>query len=136
MQPNYCPVCNTERKHVPAGYSKTKLDQYGNPKAYNAFWACPNKCKEPRANNSQQRSLPTFQAPTAQVITSPSLTPIREAAADAISRGIVRMEDPVVLASKIIEGSEKLVDYYLYGAPMAGSSNEETEDIEPSDLPF
>jgi len=35
-----CPEHGTEWRLVPAGLSKTKVDNDGNPKPYNAFWAC------------------------------------------------------------------------------------------------
>jgi len=44
---DYCPVHDVAWKLVPAGVSKTKFDDNGNPKPYNAFWACPERgCNE------------------------------------------------------------------------------------------
>jgi len=36
-----CPEHGEEWKLVPAGFSKTKINQDGSPKRYNAFWTCP-----------------------------------------------------------------------------------------------
>jgi len=37
---NICPVCNQQKKEIPAGVSK----RTGKP--YNAFSVCPNKCQQ------------------------------------------------------------------------------------------
>ena len=43
---NLCQVCGSEKtKLVPAGVSKTKVDKFGNPAKYAAFYTCPNNCK-------------------------------------------------------------------------------------------
>jgi hypothetical protein len=39
----YCPQHDVAWNLVPAGVSKTKVDDQGNPKPYNAFWACPER---------------------------------------------------------------------------------------------
>ena len=36
-----CPLHGEDWKLIPAGYSKTKRDENGQPKRYNAFWTCP-----------------------------------------------------------------------------------------------
>jgi len=42
-----CPEHGTEWALVPAGVSKKIVDENGNPKRYNAFWACPERgCNE------------------------------------------------------------------------------------------
>lgn len=39
---NYtCPEHRLEFRQIPAGFSRTKKDENGNPKAYAAFWSCP-----------------------------------------------------------------------------------------------
>lgn len=38
-----CPEHELDWKLVPAGFSRTKVDDQGNPKRYNAFWACPER---------------------------------------------------------------------------------------------
>lgn len=41
---NYtCPQCGERLKLIPAGTSKTKVDQFGNPKKFPAFYVCPVK---------------------------------------------------------------------------------------------
>jgi hypothetical protein len=37
---NLCPICGQPLKLIPAGISK------GTGKAYQAFWSCPNRCKQ------------------------------------------------------------------------------------------
>jgi hypothetical protein len=37
-----CPEHGEEWNLVPAGLSKTKVNQDGSPKRYNAFWTCPS----------------------------------------------------------------------------------------------
>ena len=42
-----CPQHGVEWTLRPAGVSRTKVDESGNPKRYNAFWACPERgCNE------------------------------------------------------------------------------------------
>jgi hypothetical protein len=42
-----CPQHGVEWNLVPAGVSKKAVDDQGNPKRYNAFWACPERgCNE------------------------------------------------------------------------------------------
>ena len=42
-----CPEHDVPWKLVPAGVSKKAVDNDGNPKRYNAFWACPERgCNE------------------------------------------------------------------------------------------
>ena len=36
-----CPEHGEEWKLVPSGFSRTKVNQDGSPKRYNAFWTCP-----------------------------------------------------------------------------------------------
>lgn len=44
-QPQYpggsCPEHGEDWKLVPAGVSRTKVDENGQPKRFNAFWVCP-----------------------------------------------------------------------------------------------
>ena len=60
-----CPVHDLAWTLVKAGVSKTKVDENGNPKRYNAFWTCPERgCDEKpdysteRAENSAIEELP------------------------------------------------------------------------------
>jgi hypothetical protein len=39
----FCEIHDKEWVLVPAGRSKTKVDENGNPKRYNAFWTCPER---------------------------------------------------------------------------------------------
>jgi hypothetical protein len=60
-EPNgYCPEHEVAWKLVPAGVSKNKFDDDGNPKRYNAFWACPERgCNEkPPKENVNVDELP------------------------------------------------------------------------------
>ena len=42
-----CPQHGVEWNLVPAGQSRTKVDENGDPKRYNAFWTCPERgCNE------------------------------------------------------------------------------------------
>lgn len=43
-----CAVCGRTMKLIPSGVSKTT----GKP--YNAFWACPEKCKQPQMSSTSQ----------------------------------------------------------------------------------
>jgi len=54
----YCEEHDMNWKLVPAGVSRTKVDDDGNPKRFNAFWACPSRgCnnKPPRNDDAPQR---------------------------------------------------------------------------------
>lgn len=60
----HCPVHNAPWKTVPAGFSKTKFDEFGNPKAYRAFQACPIQgCDQrpPKGNGQAAQTAPTAQ---------------------------------------------------------------------------
>ena len=42
-----CPEHGTEWKKINAGYSKTKVNEDGSPKRFNAFWVCSEQgCDE------------------------------------------------------------------------------------------
>jgi len=42
-----CPEHGVEWKKINAGYSKTKVNEDGTPKRFNAFWVCPEQdCDE------------------------------------------------------------------------------------------
>lgn len=51
MNNENCEQCGNLMKLVPAGTSKTKIDKFGNPKKYDAFYTCesckPYKGKKP-----------------------------------------------------------------------------------------
>lgn len=48
MENKTCFSCHSEMRYVKAGVSKTS----GKP--YDAFWACPNKCRQPYARPAPQ----------------------------------------------------------------------------------
>lgn len=55
-----CKVCGYEMKLIPAGVSKKTN------RPYEAFYACPNKCKQPVAHPAAQyfpKDNPNYQAP-------------------------------------------------------------------------
>jgi hypothetical protein len=54
----YCEIHDMDWQLVPAGVSRTKVDENGNPKRFNAFWTCPQRgCdnRPPRSDNAPQR---------------------------------------------------------------------------------
>jgi len=54
----YCEIHDMDWKLIPAGVSKTKVDDNGNPKRFNAFWICPERgCdnKPPRDEEAPRR---------------------------------------------------------------------------------
>ena len=50
-----CPIHGVAWKIIPAGFSKTKFDDNGNPKHYDAFATCPERnCNEKPGQPQQQ----------------------------------------------------------------------------------
>jgi hypothetical protein len=55
-----CPEHGTDWRLVKAGFSKTKKNDDGTPKRFNAFWVCSTQgCNEkpPRASDNQDQPL-------------------------------------------------------------------------------
>jgi len=51
----YCPIHEVPWKLIPAGVSRTKVDDQGNPKRFNAFYVCSEQgCNEkpPKVNEN------------------------------------------------------------------------------------
>lgn len=58
-----CPVHNFEFHLIPAGFSKTKKLPNGNPKPYDAFWACPERgCTQKPVSEAKNQVLDEMQS--------------------------------------------------------------------------
>lgn len=51
-----CPAHGLEWKLIKAGVSKTKVDENGNPKRFNAFWTCPERGCDEKPDYNAERS--------------------------------------------------------------------------------
>ena len=51
MENKICAVCSKEMKLIPAGVSKKTQ------KPYNEFWACPDKCQQPRKSSPENQMI-------------------------------------------------------------------------------
>lgn len=75
--PTNCPICSAPIKYIPAGLSKTKVDEQGNPKPYNEFWACENrecdfiwrKTDKKLTNNIKSNTISQHQQKTILLLT-------------------------------------------------------------------
>lgn len=113
-----CKNCGAPLKQIPAGYSKTKFNSDGTPKAYDAFMVCPNKCKQekvhPAANYFPQNN-PNYRPdynPPAPAQPAPKDTVLMERL-DAITDMLAELDERITNTAQGVDRQSNERDAHL-----------------------